>query len=235
VVFMPSTRGTGVSLDASERRGEVGPGEDFLPEDHRRGGVSFLVHGRRPVAALFAGSFGLHPRHPLREGPWRGWLRSMLPTRAPWSVARLCVRPFVAHDPATTTASADSCRVPGRVSAAGVGRPLRRGRHPDRSLRIRPATFPAHPPHLRDGLLMTTGFTLLAGSPRPPRLRCGSCPSSRGFASGFLPTPPRGGAVAFGLWLVSSPPRGTRTPECLAMPDVQRAPTSRWTPRTGTA
>jgi len=31
--------------------------------------------------------------------------------------------------------------------------------------------------------------------------------------SSFLPTPPRNGAVAFGSWLASSLPQGTRTPK----------------------
>jgi hypothetical protein len=115
--------GTGVLLDASERRRQVAPGENFLPEVAcLGGGVRFRLVRRREAAALFAGSFGLHPMRPLREGPWRGWLRSSLPARAPRSLARLRVRPFAAHDPAATTASADSCRVTGRLSAAGVGR-----------------------------------------------------------------------------------------------------------------
>jgi len=38
------------------------------------------------------------------------------------ALPRLRVRPFAAHDPAATTASADSCRVTGRLSAAGAGR-----------------------------------------------------------------------------------------------------------------
>jgi hypothetical protein len=39
---------------------------------------------------------------------------------------------------------------------------------------------------------------------------------------GFLPTPPRGDAVASGLWPGSSPPRGTHTPKLLPMPGVRR-------------
>lgn len=39
-----------------------------------------------------------------------------------------------------------------------------------------------------------------------------------------LPTPPRGDAVGFGLWFLSSDPRGTFTPELLSMPGV---PTTR--------
>jgi hypothetical protein len=44
-------------------------------------------------------------------------------------------------------------------------------------------------------------------SPRPPSLVCGSCSSGRSFASGFLPTPPHGDAVAVGS--ESAPPLPT--------------------------
>lgn len=146
------------------------------------------------------------------------------------ALPRLRVRPFAAHDPAATTASADSCRMADRLSASGVGRLFRRGRHSDRSPRIRAATFLAHPPHLRDGLLMTTGFGVFR------RLAQVVSPSMRfvflgsRFRSTFLPTPPRGGAVGFGLWLRSSAPRGICTPELLPMPGVRIGKAPLWGP-----
>ena len=69
---------------------------------------------------------------------------------------------------------------------------------------------------------MTTGFAVVCrlAQTAPPSTRF-VLSSGHGFASGFLPTPPHDDAVALGLWLVSSPPRGTHTPELLVMPGVQ--------------
>ena len=49
---------------------------------------------------------------------------------------------------------------------------------------------------------------------RPDRERpgCAVCSQGRGFASGFLPTPPHDDAVALGLWLVPSTSTGLSTP-----------------------
>jgi len=58
--------------------------------------------------------------------------------------------------------------------------------HPRRPPRVRPATFIAHPPRLRDGPLMTTGFAVTGqlartappytrSPPRPSRPRCAMC------------------------------------------------------------
>jgi hypothetical protein len=44
----------------------------------------------------------------------------------------------------------------------------------------------------------------------------GACHSDRGFASGFLPTPPRDGEVALGLWLAHLLPQRTSSPSVLA-------------------
>src|SRR3984893_12959895 len=46
----------------------------------------------------------------------------------------------------------------------------------------------------------------MAGSPRSQRLVRASRSSVQGFASGFLPTPPRDDAVASGSGLASPPP-----------------------------
>ena len=56
-------------LDASERRCQVSAGEELLPKIPGGGGVRLGLARRRKAALLFAGSFGLHPRRPLREGP----------------------------------------------------------------------------------------------------------------------------------------------------------------------
>lgn len=79
--------------------------------------------------------------------------------------------------PAGTTASADSSAAHRSLSAPTAA-PTRRTRsrsgislHPQRPPRITPATFPAHPPRLRNGLLITTGFAVpcrLAQAAPPP-------------------------------------------------------------------
>lgn len=61
--------GTGVTLDASERRRQVSSGEEPLPEVLCVGGVRLGLARRREAALLFAGSFRLHLERPLREGP----------------------------------------------------------------------------------------------------------------------------------------------------------------------
>ena len=144
---------------------------------------------------------------------------------------RLRVRPFPAtNDPAGTTASADFSTANQRLSTPAVPHhpEPKAGHlgHPWRSPRIRPATFIAHPPRLRNGPLMTSGFAVPAGSPGPPRLiRAVHAGDHVFLGSRFrlrLPSHPasRTTQLPSGLWLVSSPPRGTRTPELLVMPGV---------------
>lgn len=83
---------------------------------------------------------------------------------------RLRVRPFPATiDPAGTTASADFST----ASNALTGTAVPPSGHPWRPPRIRTATFPAHPPRLRNGLLMATGFAVLG------RLAQADTPSTR--------------------------------------------------------
>jgi hypothetical protein len=45
-----------------------------------------------------------------------------------------------------------------------------------------------------------TGFVVLCQLTRELSLVCGFCSSARTFASGFLQTPPRGDALAFGSY-----------------------------------
>jgi len=73
---------------------------------------------------------------------------------------------------------------------------------------------PIYPPHLRRSGPGAIGLQVCL-PPRPPgqRLLCGSCASGRGVASGFLPTPPRGAAVAVQLRVP-----GTKVPRGLAPP-----------------
>ena len=68
----------------------------------------------------------------------------------------------------------------------------------DRSPQVRTLTFPAHLPHLLLWPLIASGFVVTCQLARPHSLLCGSCSSSRRFASGFLQTPPRGDALALG-------------------------------------
>jgi hypothetical protein len=57
-------------------------------------------------------------------------------------------------------------------------------------------------------------FRNRARTEKEARLGCASCPSGQGFASGFLPTPPRGDAVAFGSELaLPRPLKGLFTPK----------------------
>ena len=74
-------------------------------------------------------------------------------------------------------------------------------RHPSRSPRVRRVTF--SPPTRRIYVRSVWRVIGLRVSlpPRPPsvRLVCASCSSGRGFAYGFLPTSPRGDAVAVPL------------------------------------
>ncbi len=191
-------------------------------------------------AALWPGTFGLHPPA-LPPRPLAGLAAvNANDHEHERPDARLRVRPFPANtDPAGTTASADFSTASSSLSAVAVPHhPANRTSdghlgHPWRPPRIRPATFLAHPPHLRDGPLMTSGFAITGRLARtaPPHTRSppdhrarAMCSSGRDFASGFLPTPPHDDAVALGLWLVPSPPQGTRTPELLVMPGAPGRP-----------
>jgi len=54
--------------------------------------------------------------------------------------------------------------------------------------------YPSHLPHT---LLVPSGFELSCVLAQRAVPLCASCPSGRGFASGFLQTPPRDDALAF--------------------------------------
>jgi hypothetical protein len=111
-----------------------------------------------------------------RPGPSRGWLRSSSIPRArgvlrlgfafgssqrtsiPLVLQPLLTSPRRAA-PSRTRPSRPTPRA-GRTRRRTPSRPTRTRHlgHPRRSPWVRPATFLAHPPRLRDGPLMTTGF-----------------------------------------------------------------------------
>ncbi len=78
-----------------------------------------------------------------------------------------------------------------RKSSRGVPRGLPLSHHRRRQIYLRacPGDYRASPSN--------------AGLPHRVGLISGFCSSAPGLASGFLPTPPRGGAVAFGSWFPS--------------------------------
>ena len=109
-----------------------------------------------------------------------------------------------------TMASADFCP---RIVHALTARLA--SRHASRSPRVRRVTFaPSTRRIYAAPVRMTSGFESFVPS-RPPALRlvCGSCSSGRSFACGFLPTTPRGDAVAVRLGVpVIKVPRGLSPP-----------------------
>jgi hypothetical protein len=88
---------------------------------HRQSGGAERLRWRRGSLALSAGSFGLHPGHPLRRGPCG--LAALIAIRSSRGVPRsdAAFGPS-ARLPAPTTASHDSCRVTGHLSKVVVGR-----------------------------------------------------------------------------------------------------------------
>src|SRR6516225_4366725 len=158
--------GTGVLLDASERLGEIPAGHDLLPQA-RFGGVRCGIARRRGWTALCTEIFGLHrPTFPPR--PLAG-LAAFNVHPASTSVLRL----GFAFGPSRRSATPPVIRplltsprraTPSRTPPSSTTRqtvPTHRTAipgHPQRSPRVRPATFIAHPPRLRNGPLMTSGF-----------------------------------------------------------------------------
>ncbi len=106
--------------------------------------------------------------------------------------------------------------------------------HPRRPPRVRPATFIAHPPRLRDGPLMDIGLRhVLLARPDRPALYAQPTTSPNSPAAPCVPRvatsppasfPPRLTTTQLPLtcgWC-HQPPQGTPTPELLAMPGAQR-------------
>jgi hypothetical protein len=103
--------------------------------------------------------------------------------------------------------------------------------HPRRSPRVRPATFIAHPPRLRNGPLMTSGFVSWCRLARtaPPSTRSTPRISTRHvFLGSRLRTPASSPPSLTTERLPSAcgwchqPPQGTRTPELLVMSRAHR-------------
>ena len=164
------------------------------------GGVRMRCRGRREIAPLWPGAFGLHPRRSSRQGPATGLAAFSRSHEHERPSPRLRVRPFPAHR--SRPVLRPLLTSPGERRPLGRHRPAppreptsdgassdTRGASPDKA-----SDLLAHPPHLRDGPLMTTGFAVLAGSPGPPRLLCGSPPPAlvpRVAASPPASFPPR--------------------------------------------
>ena len=184
--------GTGVLLDASERLGEIPAGQELLPQAPR-GGVSGGAVRRRVVAALWLGVLGLH-LWTLPTRPPKG-LTAINATTTSTNVLTLGFAfgpsqryrsPLVIRPLLTSPQRATPSRAPPSRTTPRTDHRTRHLGHPRRSPRVRPATFIAHPPRLRNGPLMTTGFAMpswLAQTAPPPtrsppdreRPRCAMC------------------------------------------------------------
>ncbi len=88
--------------------------------------------------------------------------------------------------------SADFCR---RIRM-GCPTPSHESVTDGRSPEVSSTAFRASPPNLRFASLMEMGFAITGPLARRSRLLFGFCSSARTFAPRFLPTPPRGDAVA---------------------------------------
>ena len=115
--------GTGVTLDTSERLGEILPGQEPPPET-RRSGVRCGVTRRRMIAALWTGLLGLHPQSTPPRPP-KG-LAAVKATITSTHVLRLdfAFGPFPAtNNPAGTMTSADFSTASTSLSTSTVPHP----------------------------------------------------------------------------------------------------------------
>ena len=153
--------GTGVTLDPSERRGEILAGHEQLPQASL-GGVRSGVVWRRGWAVLWPSALGLHPQafptrplaglaafnvHPSSTHVLRLASRSALPgdeTIPP------VLWPLLTSPQRTVTSRSPLSHATRRTRQARPGIQA----HPWRSPQVRPATFTTHPPHIRLGPLM---------------------------------------------------------------------------------
>ena len=148
---------TGVTLDTSKRQEEVLTGQELLPQAHP-GGVSGGVIQRRVDAALWTGVFGIHPST-LQSRPLAGLAAVNAPTTSrnglPLSFAfgpsrrptiPPVLRPLLTSPWRATASRPSPSHTTRRTRKARSGIP----EHPQRPPWIRPATFLAHPPRLRD-------------------------------------------------------------------------------------
>jgi hypothetical protein len=148
---------TGVTLDTSERQGKILTGQELLPQTHH-GGVSGGVTRRRVDAALWRSVFGIHPSTP-QSRPLAGLAavnapttsRNVLPLSFAFGPSRRptippVLRPLLTSPQRATTFRPSPSHTTRRTRKARSGIP----EHPRRPPWIRPATFLAHPPRLRD-------------------------------------------------------------------------------------
>src|SRR6266511_4106500 len=232
-------RGTGVLFDASERLGEILAGQELLPQA-RLGGVRGGVARRRGWAAPWPGTFGLHPPA-VPPRPLTG-LAAFNVHPASTSVLRLgfafgpsrrpsippVIRPLLTSPRRATPSRTSPSRTTPRSKRTGhLG-------HPRRSPRVRPATFIAHPPRLRNGPLMGSGFASWCRLARtaPPSTRSPPDPSPDPTRHVFLGSRLRTPASSppsltterspSACGWCHQPPQGTRTPELLVMSRAHR-------------
>src|ERR1700694_1017467 len=186
-------RGTGVLLDASERLGEVPAGQELLPQAPRLGGVRRGVARRRGWTVLWTGAVGLHPSA-LPPRPLTGLAALNVHPTSPsvlhlgfaFGPSRRSSTPPVLRPLLTSPRRATPSPTPPYRTTPRTKHRTRHLGHPWRSPRVRPATFIAHPPRLRNGPLMTTGFAVTGqlartvpphtrSPPTPSRPRCAMC------------------------------------------------------------
>ena len=166
-------RGTGVLLDASERLGEISAGQQLLPHPRRRGerrcrpapGSGCALTGGPRASPLDPpgqppNGVGCGQRDHEHERPGAGF--AFGPSERP-SIPLVLRRLLTSPRRATPSRASPSRTTPRTQRTGHLG-------HPWRSPRVRPATFIAHPPRLRNGPLMTKGFAVPASSPGPSRL-----------------------------------------------------------------
>ena len=145
--------------------------------------------------------------------------------------ARRAIRPLLTSLRRATPSRASPSLPTRRARQARPGIPG----HPQRSPRVRPATFIAHPPRLRNGPLMDIGLRLVVQT-RPDRpalyaqpTNADKAPMRHVFLGSRLRTPASSPPSLTTERLPSAcgwchqPPQGTRTPELLVMSRAHQA------------
>ena len=185
--------GTGVLLDASERLGEIrGPGT--APTSSPRRGEVRCRQAPGMDCAL-SGDLRASPSDSPDQAPFGVGCGQRPSDEHERPASRLRVRSFPAEvDPAGNTTSADFSTAsnlhehPAPSLATGEHAKRDRASRDTRGdlPRVRPTTFIAHPPRLRNGPLMTSGFAswcrlartappYTRSPPTPTRPRCAMC------------------------------------------------------------
>jgi len=191
-------RRTAVDLDPFEGLEQVFPLEYLLPQPHAYSVGCLLVHPRRrlgPGLVLDGFTFRSQTRFVTLS---HDFLPSRFVGRNAQVFILLDVRPFpldgVVYAPPMggTTASADSCCF-SPFSRLGLSCSVTKQQvSPDKNV-----DFPRALAQFTALPFGDLDFVVSCPLVRTHGLRLGSCSSSRGFASGFLQTLPRGNALAF--------------------------------------